>query len=747
VCCRIGHDQHLDACNNEGMSVLPRADQHVCRDPGPEYLTVLKDRNQPYDIGAEYNCWDDCIRQSGECRMCGPDPNQPSRSRVCCRTHYSNDDTSGECQKVGLNDAANELPPPMTFHACRNLHKEPTPAEPAPILHAYGNWEYLKQVWTAEEFSYGVVKGSEQGQSTTKEVSSEVSMAVEAGLAVGPSMSMSVTVGHSVSEEINEVESTEYSSDTTFTLDRHSPYDHVWQWRVRLDTEWQCSEFCDGGLWPKIEMRQGCHTRTADAEPACLPNHFLPDTYSGGQTCNFGYRLDGTGGNAGWVHRQCGGRYDVQPHQYGADDHFRGWYDVSGCGQAFDYCRWEQNSEGNPALLEVKDSWDSPLQGVGLQWKCLLSNGDEKSAFDLPGWSFRHAGTRPLVVESDTSPPVTVGVKTFRAGKLATILGANRATGCSTSVTWEAVCLEEARDAENQDEEFDICQEAMHRGPTVSEEDCLQAVIDLLPRPQTQTYSHLISGSWSDKPTGCSVDQEGWVAYYNFHARGLTKESDKRDSRHLLVCADLSAQPPTPPPPPPPPPVARRRRSYIPSYDDDPDDYLLIGMDSTVSHEKSVGEGWSRLHPSDWSPPTPPADELVVQSDWSCTPGAQSGHNQLGSFRGYTYDRCEQECGENPQCLSFDSSARDGGNECYLSTTTAATGGGLRATDANYLYCEKQAPSGDEAFEGAGSLASSADSPDPISAKFRQWSFRKCGGLHSPLTCNCVGNTAAQGCN
>jgi len=79
----------------------------------------------------------------------------------------------------------------------------------------------------------------------------------------------------------------------------------------------------------------------------------------------------------------------------------------------------------------------------------------------------------------------------------------------------------------------------------------------------------------------------------------------------------------------------------------------------------------------------------AVHVAWSCTQGAQNNHNQLGSFTGYTYDLCAQECAENPACLSFDSSARDGGNECYLSSTTAATGGGLRATDANYQYCER----------------------------------------------------------
>lgn len=73
---------------------------------------------------------------------------------------------------------------------------------------------------------------------------------------------------------------------------------------------------------------------------------------------------------------------------------------------------------------------------------------------------------------------------------------------------------------------------------------------------------------------------------------------------------------------------------------------------------------------------------------FSCVQGAQNNHNQLGSFRGYTKERCEQECAENADCLSYDSSS-NGGNECYLSTTTAESGGGLRANDARYVYCEK----------------------------------------------------------
>ena len=82
------------------------------------------------------------------------------------------------------------------------------------------------------------------------------------------------------------------------------------------------------------------------------------------------------------------------------------------------------------------------------------------------------------------------------------------------------------------------------------------------------------------------------------------------------------------------------------------------------------------------------AESIVADETFFCTQGAQNNHNQLGSFRGYTKDRCMQECIANPKCLSFDSSA-NGGNECYLSTTTAATGGGLRVTDW-YEYCEKE---------------------------------------------------------
>jgi len=51
----------------------------------------------------------------------------------------------------------------------------------------------------------------------------------------------------------------------------------------------------------------------------------------------------------------------------GYNDNFRGWYDVQGCGQCNDYCRWVGNSGsgGNPANLRHGSSW----------WSCRLAGG------------------------------------------------------------------------------------------------------------------------------------------------------------------------------------------------------------------------------------------------------------------------------------------------------------------------------------------------------------------------------------
>merc|ERR1719503_463966 len=61
----------------------------------------------------------------------------------------------------------------------------------------------------------------------------------------------------------------------------------------------------------------------------------------------------------------------------------------------------------------------------------------------------------------------------------------------------------------------------------VSEADCLEAVLDLLPAGQTQGRTHLVAGSWGWVPPGCSVQshrthgQEGdWAAHFNRNPAG-----------------------------------------------------------------------------------------------------------------------------------------------------------------------------------------------------------------------------------
>merc|ERR1719162_1782815 len=64
-------------------------------------------------------------------------------------------------------------------------------------------------------------------------------------------------------------------------------------------------------------------------------------------------------------------------------------------------------------------------------------------------------------------------------------------------------------------------------GSDVSEADCLEAVQSLLPDGQVQGRTHLVAGSWSWVPPGCSVQshltqgQAGdWAAHYNRNPTG-----------------------------------------------------------------------------------------------------------------------------------------------------------------------------------------------------------------------------------
>merc|ERR1719223_1593617 len=71
----------------------------------------------------------------------------------------------------------------------------------------------------------------------------------------------------------------------------------------------------------------------------------------------------------------------------------------------------------------------------------------------------------------------------------------------------------------------------------VSEADCLEAVLDLLPAGQTQGRTHLVAGSWGWVPPGCSVQshrthgQEGdWAAHFNRNPAG------QNDGGYELAC-------------------------------------------------------------------------------------------------------------------------------------------------------------------------------------------------------------------
>merc|ERR1711966_414425 len=56
----------------------------------------------------------------------------------------------------------------------------------------------------------------------------------------------------------------------------------------------------------------------------------------------------------------------------GYADAYRGWYDVQGCGQCNDYCRWVGNtgSGGNPATKLHVPGGSNPSW-----WSCRLAGG------------------------------------------------------------------------------------------------------------------------------------------------------------------------------------------------------------------------------------------------------------------------------------------------------------------------------------------------------------------------------------
>jgi len=98
----------------------------------------------------------------------------------------------------------------------------------------------------------------------------------------------------------------------------------------------------------------------------------------------------------------------------GADDNYRGWYDVQGCGKCHDYCRWiggDGHSGGDPEFMTV-----NPLSQDGVYWSCRLAgthgDGTPVGAFQDVGW--RH----PRCEKEGGIPPAHLGITDRRAGQL-----------------------------------------------------------------------------------------------------------------------------------------------------------------------------------------------------------------------------------------------------------------------------------------------------------------------------------------
>merc|ERR1719401_408969 len=88
----------------------------------------------------------------------------------------------------------------------------------------------------------------------------------------------------------------------------------------------------------------------------------------------------------------------------GYDDNYRGWYDVQGCGQCLDYCRWVglSGSGGDPALRTQKGTLSKK---GGSYWSCdLAGSSNPYTAAGYLGNKFEHkkcAGVDPTVGEGD----------------------------------------------------------------------------------------------------------------------------------------------------------------------------------------------------------------------------------------------------------------------------------------------------------------------------------------------------------
>jgi len=408
ACCRTGHNPYIEACAAENVidGALPMlhpqiiSEQHVCRDT--KYRqgggAVVTDAERRAYVHGEFDCWGVCNRRSGNCKMCGPDPYKPHTNRVCCRPGH--DHGVPQCNGV----TSGHIP----HHVCRSSLPPPAPPPPPrPALGiSRGEWVqadpgHFTGTEVVKEFTIGV--SMEIGGSDEHSVFNEVSKSMEAGF-VSPS-GASFTVGFS------STTGTEITSTQTWNRvkNQETEVSHpfaaaggrwLWQWRMTSTNNDQISS-----AWIQQTKHQWI-------KPACVPKHFAwgPESAANGaQHCHYGYRLDGTGGDAGYPEK-CVGRQQLNPAIIGVQDAFRGWYDVTGCGEALDFCRWvSPPSGGDPASYG--------LGGLGSFWKCLLSDGTDVSGIDLPGWEKNIAGPLPPTgdpVEPQAPMPNHLRVWNFR---------------------------------------------------------------------------------------------------------------------------------------------------------------------------------------------------------------------------------------------------------------------------------------------------------------------------------------------
>jgi len=238
------------------------------------------------------------------------------------------------------------------------------------------------------EFAVGVTV--EMGGADEQTVFNEVSASIEVGFSspLGPSdtVGFSSSTGKEISKSSswNRGVSTEHSISRDFQSDGGR---FLWQWMNPTNNDWVRTDWI-------------MQIKDVNTKPACVPKHFAwgdGSSANGAQFCQYGFRLDGTGGDAGFQKDKCQGRPQLDATNIGVADEFRGWYDVTGCGEALDFCRWTSPpSRGDPR--------EYGLQNLGTFWKCLLSDGDDVPGIDLPGWTENIAGPRPIL--SDTNEMV-----------------------------------------------------------------------------------------------------------------------------------------------------------------------------------------------------------------------------------------------------------------------------------------------------------------------------------------------------